>query len=94
MKKPLIITLLSLFISVSALAENSTTIKPQQNSNSTACQELRQSGATSEEIAKRGCCSWHQGVCGCSGGRQTCCDGTTSPSCTCHHDDEQKGVEG
>lgn len=31
----------------------------------------------------RGCCSWHDGVCGCSGGRVQCCDGTTSPTCTC-----------
>jgi len=36
---------------------------------------------------QRGCCSWHGGVCGCSGGRKECCDGTLSPSCTCHHDD-------
>ena len=36
--------------------------------------------------AKSGCCSWHDGVCGCSsGGRVVCCDGTLSPSCTCHH---------
>ena len=34
-------------------------------------------------IAKRGCCSHHGGVCGCSGGMQQCCDGTISPSCTC-----------
>jgi len=33
--------------------------------------------------AQRGCCSHHDGVCGCSGGRQLCCDGTLSPSCTC-----------
>ena len=31
----------------------------------------------------RGCCSHHHGVCGCSGGRTQCCDGTTSPSCQC-----------
>jgi len=36
-------------------------------------------------LSKSGCCSWHGGVCGCdsSVGRQTCCDGTYSPSCTC-----------
>ena len=35
--------------------------------------------------AKRGCCSRHGGVCGCaSSGRQVCCDGTLSPSCTCN----------
>ncbi len=35
--------------------------------------------------ARSGCCSWHGGVCGCdtSVGRQVCCDGTYSPSCTC-----------
>lgn len=36
-------------------------------------------------FAKSGCCSWHKGVCSCdtSVGRQICCDGTYSPSCTC-----------
>ena len=32
---------------------------------------------------RSGCCSWHGGVCGCSGGRALCCDGTLSPSCGC-----------
>jgi len=32
---------------------------------------------------QRGCCSWHDGVCGCEGGRKVCCDGTLSPSCRC-----------
>lgn len=32
---------------------------------------------------QRGCCSWHQGVCGCNNGRTVCCDGTYSPSCGC-----------
>jgi len=40
---------------------------------------------------QRGCCSWHGGVCGCSGGRKECCDGTLSPTCTCHHDDNLEG---
>ena len=34
--------------------------------------------------ARSGCCSHHGGVCGCSGGRQLCCDGSLSPSCTCY----------
>ena len=35
--------------------------------------------------AKSGCCSHHSGVCGCDTikGRDSCCDGTTSPSCGC-----------
>lgn len=32
---------------------------------------------------RSGCCSYHGGVCGCSGGRARCCDGTLSPSCGC-----------
>jgi hypothetical protein len=32
----------------------------------------------------RGCCSWHGGECGCSNGREMCCDGSASPTCTCH----------
>lgn len=34
-------------------------------------------------LAQRGCCSHHQGVCGCSGGHTQCCDGSQSPTCTC-----------
>lgn len=33
--------------------------------------------------AQQGCCSYHGGVCGCSGISKLCCDGTLSPSCTC-----------
>lgn len=32
---------------------------------------------------RRGCCSHHGGVCGCSSGRARCCDGSLSPSCGC-----------
>lgn len=47
--------------------------------------------APQQQIARRGCCSWHGGVCGCSSdGRVVCCDGTYSPSCTCHHEDNGK----
>ena len=40
-----------------------------------------------QETARRGCCSHHGGVCGCSGGRQICCDNSFSPSCTCNKPD-------
>ncbi len=40
-----------------------------------------------EDVAQRGCCSHHSGVCGCQYGRIVCCDGSYSPTCTCHHDD-------
>ncbi len=36
------------------------------------------------DAERRGCCSHHSGVCGCSGGRAACCDGTLSPSCGCN----------
>ena len=34
-------------------------------------------------LAGRGCCSSHGGVCGYSGGRSKCCDGSLSPTCKC-----------
>jgi hypothetical protein len=37
-------------------------------------------------FAGQGCCSWHGGECGCQDGRDVCCDGTFSPSCTCHNE--------
>ena len=40
----------------------------------------------STQVAGRGCCSHHGGVCGCSGGRAACCDGQLSPSCGCNSD--------
>ena len=39
--------------------------------------------ASAEEAQRSGCCSHHNGVCGCSDGRAKCCDGTLSPSCGC-----------
>lgn len=39
------------------------------------------------EIAQRGCCSHHSGVCGCRGGVVRCCDGTPSPTCRCRADE-------
>ena len=49
------------------------------------CPPESRSGRPDEEIrqARRGCCSWHGGVCGCSNGRLVCCDNTFSPSCGC-----------
>lgn len=49
---------------------------------------------SADELAKRGCCSWHGGVCGCSGGRAVCCDGSYSPSCGCGEGTEEIQDEG
>jgi hypothetical protein len=58
----------------------------EQRARRDICLALRAEAASPEELAKRGCCSWHGGVCGCSGGRVVCCDGSFSPSCTCRGD--------
>jgi hypothetical protein len=50
------------------------------------CNQLLKDGATKEQIVQQGCCSHHQGVCSCSGGRAVCCDGKLSPTCGCHSD--------
>jgi hypothetical protein len=40
-------------------------------------------------VDRRGCCSHHNGVCGCDTrtNRLRCCDGTNSPSCSCDRAD-------
>lgn len=35
------------------------------------------------EVNRKGCCSRHEGVCGCDGDRVKCCGGTLSPTCKC-----------
>ena len=40
--------------------------------------------ADDQKLEQRGCCSHHDGVCGCgAGGHAQCCDGAQSPSCGC-----------
>ncbi|MDP2248012.1 MAG: hypothetical protein Q8J65_07750 [Nitrosomonadales bacterium] len=50
------------------------------------CQE-QESVNLQDQVARRGCCSHHGGVCGCGGATLRCCDGTNSPSCGCHAPD-------
>lgn len=52
--------------------------------NGSACQTVAQHQTKGIE-ERRGCCSWHGGVCGCDAytGRAICCDGKLSPSCGC-----------
>lgn len=54
-----------------------------QDKKTVDCEAILKSG-DKELIAQRGCCSHHHGVCGCSNGRDQCCDGVLSPSCTCN----------
>ena len=75
MKKYLILILLS--ITINSFAEDK------------SCEQLIKENATQEQLAQRGCCSWHGGVCGCKGGRAVCCDGKLSPTCGCHSEDSK-----
>ena len=51
------------------------------------CGEAKRAGVPADQLVGRGCCSWHNGQCGCSFGRVVCCDGSYSPSCTCAKED-------
>ncbi|MCF6206410.1 MAG: hypothetical protein L3J47_05905 [Sulfurovum sp.] len=75
----LLITAGVLFLSI--LQENTTR---EADLNPLISAYLDTSCTKTLETERRGCCSHHHGVCGCSpGGRQVCCDGTLSPTCTC-----------
>ncbi len=82
MKNLLTVLFLVVFaFSVTAFADQQP--KPV-GTNPAVCAQLKKDGASNETRARRGCCSWHSGVCGCSGTRVVCCDGTYSPTCTCN----------
>lgn len=87
--KNLAVLSFSLFCFLLPLAPHAAVPDEQAASSSVTqvCDELRGAGATQEQLAKSGCCSWHQGVCGCTSGRVVCCDDTFSPSCTCNKEE-------
>lgn len=65
--------------------------KPVSNINQNV--SLENVEVVSTIIAKRGCCSWHGGVCGCNEqGRVICCDGTLSPTCRCRPQRRDSGT--
>lgn len=78
---PLILALL--FAPAGLAKERTNDVIKSGPTQSAECERLRASGSAPEVLAQRGCCSWHQGVCGCQGGRVVCCDNTYSPSCRC-----------
>src|SRR5262249_60063545 len=53
-----------------------------------AAKECEETGATTSDritLAQSGCCSHHQGVCGCGGdGRTLCFGGSVRPNCHCN----------
>ena len=79
MKKLLTLVILTL-ISFSSLVEEN------------KCEQSVFLNSNSQKLVQRGCCSHHGGVCGCSGGRQACCDGKLSPSCLCRGEDYLKDL--
>lgn len=91
MKKLLFVILSSLVLS-GAFADVNTTSQSQGQAliQKEECQQVLANDK--EQVAQRGCCSWHQGVCGCQSGRVVCCDGSYSPSCTCNKEEPPKVV--
>lgn len=76
-----IFSLLLLVFVVSCFANEPININTNQVQIESTCKQTIASNV--DEIERSGCCSWHGGVCDCSGGRVKCCDGTFSPTCTC-----------
>lgn len=82
-----LVVVLSIFFSQTQAEDKLKSVDQLIPATGQSCESLKRSGVDGGALAKSGCCSWHQGVCGCSGGRQVCCDGSLSPSCTCNTDD-------
>jgi hypothetical protein len=66
----------------SLLRPDTTSIRKSTPTNSAAAVDLCL--ASQDNPMGQGCCSWHGGECGFQNGRDVCCDGTLSPSCSCH----------
>lgn len=77
--------------SVTWASEPAGSVAAQQNQPQSAdmCEVLDKSKTSADELAGRGCCSHHGGVCGCGGTRLQCCDGSLSPSCVCAKGDPE-----
>lgn len=90
MKKLLGLIYLFLFIIASAAYADNLPQDKQSQPKANACATLTKRDVKTDQLARRGCCSHHGGVCGCQGGRIVCCDGGYSPSCTC---DKEEPVE-
>jgi len=66
----------------------SSNITKENSQSICSSQNLYLNQQSKTEYARRGCCSHHGGVCGCSSsGRLQCCDGTLSPTCGCYKPD-------
>lgn len=66
-----------------AYAEQGSTPGQSVSDQAAACTNESGTDVAFLEVERSGCCSWHDGVCGCYGDRAQCCDGSLSPSCEC-----------
>ena len=89
MNKFLLTILISFVMSFSVFATtNENKSNALYKTNASVCAKLKsENKQDTKEYVQRGCCSWHGGVCGCTGGRVVCCDSTYSPSCLCDKED-------
>jgi hypothetical protein len=62
---------------------NSSNVTSEVSNKVSVLEGLLAKNNATEDASRRGCCSHHNGVCGCSNGRAVCCDNTLSPSCGC-----------
>lgn len=88
MKKLILATVFIVFLFGSlAWADSSSKVQSSPNAPMTIQEGMCTENMTPEMLVKRGCCSWHNGVCGCQNGRLVCCDGTYSPTCRCQSEE-------
>jgi len=80
MKRALAIAITMVSLTMFAVCDVDSSYLPSNDDE--VCQGSLDSFLT-YDLERRGCCSWHGGVCGCHLGRALCCDGTLSPSCGC-----------
>lgn len=85
MQRILIVALLLLTVAGCSTTKQATLSGTMEH---TACADTGLTLLQKDELGQRGCCSWHGGVCGCSGGSVVCCDNTYSPTCSCKTDDK------
>lgn len=83
------------FVSLAIAGNGDRTPVAQEDGQVSICVDASAyGGEMSKDLARRGCCSWHGGVCGCRNGRTVCCDGSLSPSCTCAQGEVEVGDGG
>lgn len=77
-------TILSLALSLLFMVSFALATEESDNLSFSYCTSQNLFFSLTMQEGQSGCCSWHDGVCGCDpSGRVICCDNTLSPSCRC-----------